>query len=267
MPFTIQTPAIYTLIMLLAVCCGAWLLRRSQSNLRLPREQRIALGLSAFCGAMIGAKLPFAVADWQGLLDGTAWFSSGKTILCGIVGAYFSVELAKWTLGIRVKTGDTFVVPVAVTIGIGRLACLSAGCCFGIPSNLPWAIQCAATDTLRRHPTQIYESFFHLLMAGLLGALIQKGIWKGQLAKFYILSYLGYRFLTEFIRPEARYVFELTGYQWFALTLIPVFVGLWWYDARQLAQRRNRAAQRGDSTGEDSQVEDSQVKDSQVSPL
>jgi hypothetical protein len=63
---------------------------------------------------MIVAKLPFLLSDWEGLLSGTAWLSHGKTIMCGIVGGYFGIEVAKWALDIRVKTGDTFAAPVAV---------------------------------------------------------------------------------------------------------------------------------------------------------
>jgi prolipoprotein diacylglyceryltransferase len=83
-----------------------------------------------------------------------------------------------------------------------------------------------------RHPTQLYEATFHLAMAAILLALGRRGVWRGQLIKFYILCYLGYRFLTEFIRPEPRYVGGLTGYQWAAIALAPLFVWLWWRDAR-----------------------------------
>jgi phosphatidylglycerol---prolipoprotein diacylglyceryl transferase len=231
MPGAPPIPLLYPMIMLLAVACGGWLLRRMQGSLPLSKEQRIALGAAAFCGAMLGSKVPFLLADWQGFLRGTAWFSSGKTILCGLVGAYLGVELAKWTLGIRARTGDSFVIPAAITIAIGRLACLSAGCCYGTPTGLPWGLQCALTDDLPRHPTQIYESLFHFGMAGLLFNLQRRGVWKGQLAKFYFLSYFVYRFLTEFIRPEARYSMHLTGYQWLILALIPIFAFLWWRDA------------------------------------
>ncbi len=231
--------ALYPIVMLIALGCGAWLLRRAQGGLELSSENRLALGIGAFCGAMLGAKLPFALSDWSGLLDGTAWFSSGKTIMCGFVGAYFGVELVKWTLQIRTKTGDTFVVPAAVTIAIGRLGCLTAGCCYGVPTDLPWGLRCAIVDDLRRHPTQIYEALFHALMALLMIQLQQRRIWTGQLAKFYILSYFVYRFLTEFIRPEARNMLGLTGYQWFALALTPVFAALWYLDAAQM----KRAAQ------------------------
>jgi hypothetical protein len=52
--------------------------------------------------------------------------------------------------------------------------------------------------------------------------------------KLYIITYLGYRFLTEFIRPEPTFASGLTGYQWAALVLIPVFVALWIRDRRTL---------------------------------
>ena len=108
---------------------------------------------------MIGAKLPFVLADWQGLLSGRAWFENGKTIVFGMVGGYFGVELAKALLGVRVKTGDSFAVPVAAAVAVGRLGCFAAGCCHGRSRALPWGVDFG--DGLRRHPTQLYESAFH----------------------------------------------------------------------------------------------------------
>jgi phosphatidylglycerol:prolipoprotein diacylglycerol transferase len=213
------------------------LLRRSQEKLALLKWEKLAIGLGAFCGAMLGAKLPFVLADWEGLRAGTAWFSDGKTIMCGLVGAYFAVELTKWALEIRVKTGDTFAAPVAVAVGIGRIACFVAGCCYGTPTALPWGCRFSTSgDDLPRHPTQLYEAGFHFTMAAVLMVLKRQGLWRGQLAKFYILTYLGYRFVTEFIRPEARVFGGLTAYQGAALLLAPIFVWLWWRDATSAAQ-------------------------------
>jgi phosphatidylglycerol:prolipoprotein diacylglycerol transferase len=231
--------------MIAAVATGAWLSRRTQSSLTLSAGQKLGIGLGAFCGAMIGAKLPFVLSDWQGFLSGAGWFSDGKTILLGLAGGYLGVEIAKWALDIHVKTGDSFAVPVAAAIGIGRLGCFVGGCCYGAPTNLPWGVVFPSVDSLPRHPTQLYEAAFHLCSAAVLWQLQQRGVFRGQLIKLYILAYLVYRFATEFIRPEAKLWGGLTGYQWACLALAPVFVGLWARDARMMAKSMAKASPPG----------------------
>src|SRR3954469_14762013 len=221
---------VYVAIMMAAVATGIILARQTQTALPLTPREKFFIGLGAFCGAMIGAKLPFVLSDWDGFLSGMAWFSNGKTILCGLVGGYFGVEIAKWLLGLHVKTGDSFAVPVAIAVGIGRLGCFHAGCCYGTPTDLPWGVVFPNIDNLPRHPTQLYESAFHLSMAAVLFALERRGLFRGQLIKLYILSYLVYRFLTEMIRPEARLTGGLTGYQLASLVLIVLFAWLWMKD-------------------------------------
>ena len=200
-------------------------------------REKFFIGLGAFCGAMFGAKLPFVLSDWEGLRSGAAWFANGKTILCGLVGGYFGVELAKWMLGVRVKTGDSFAVPVAAAVGVGRLGCFYAGCCYGTPTTLPWGIVFPAVDSVPRHPTQVYEAAFHLGAAGILLWLQRRGIFRGQLIKLYILSYLVYRFITEWIRPEAKLAGGMTGYQWAALVMALLFFWLWIRDAQALRNK------------------------------
>ena len=220
--------------MIAAVMTGAMLSRRSQRSLALSGGQKLGICLGAFCGAMLGAKLPFVISDPEGLLSGTAWFADGKTILCGLVGGYFGVEIAKWSLHLRVRTGDSFAVPVAASIAVGRLACFSAGCCHGTPTSLPWAVVFPVVDELPRHPTQLYESAFHLTAALVLHQLHRRGLFRGQLIKLYIIVYATYRFASETIRPEARLWGNLTVYQWASLLLIPLFAWLWARDGAKL---------------------------------
>lgn len=227
---------IYVLIMAAAIGTAILLARWMQAPLPLDPRKKFFVGLGAFCGAMIGAKLPFVLADWDGFLSGVAWFSNGKTIICGLAGGYFGVELAKWLLGIRVKTGDAFAVPVAASVGIGRLGCFHAGCCYGTPTSLPWGVVFPTADSVPRHPNQLYEAAFHLIAAVTLFWLLRRGRFRGQLIKLYILSYLVFRFFTEFIRPEARMIGGLTGYQWAAMLLFVVFIGLWTRDSSQAAK-------------------------------
>ena len=230
---------IYPALMLLAIAVGVALSRITQRRLPLTGWQRLGIGLGAFCGAMIGAKLPFLLMDWDGMVHGTAWFSDGKTIMCGLVGGYLGVEVAKWSLEIRTKTGDSVAVPVAAAVAIGRLACFQGGCCFGTPTQLPWGVAFPLSgDWQLRHPTQLYEAAFHACMAILLFWLWRRRALEGQLIKLYFIGYLAFRFCSEWIRPEPQFWWGLSVYQWAAALLIPVFVGLWVLDARQFAKSR-----------------------------
>ncbi len=67
-----------------------------------------------------------------------------------------------------------------------------------------------------------------------LASLQRRGLFRGQLIKLYIMSYLIYRFATEFLRPEPGLALGLTGYQWACLGLLPAFALLWARDARSL---------------------------------
>ena len=222
----------YPAIIGLAVAVAALLSRVTQSRLPLTAGQKFGIGLGGFIGAMLAAKLPFVLADWSGFLSGAAWFSDGKTILFGLVGGYFGVVVAKWSLEIHARTGDSFAVPVAAAVAIGRLGCFVAGCCYGTPTSIPWGVVFPDVDNQPRHPTQIYEFIFHATMAVVLYVLWTRRTFPGQLIKLYILAYVGYRFLTEFIRPEARLWAGLTGYQWACLVIAILFSWLWRRDAR-----------------------------------
>jgi len=167
------------------------------------------------------------------LLAGTVWFAHGKTIVAGLAGGYLGVEVAKWVLDVRTKTGDSFVVPVAVSIGIGRWGCFVAGCCFGTACAMPWGVSFPLSpsgEEVLRHPTQIYESIFHVSCAITFFVLWQQRIWPGQLFKIYLIAYLTYRFLTEWIRPEPHMLWGLTAYQWGAIGLLPILLLLLWRD-------------------------------------
>lgn len=231
----------YSSIMLTAVTVGFLISRKTQRFVSVGRFERMGIALGAVCGGIIGAKLPFVLADWPDLVSGRAWFADGKTIMFGLVGGYAGVELMKWALDIRVKTGDSFAVPVAVAVGIGRLGCFTAGCCHGTASSLPWAVDFG--DGIFRHPTQLYEFAFHIGIAGVLAWLFGRKMLSGQLFKLYLVAYFGYRFATEFIRPEPKLWLDLTGYQWAALAFIPLFLGLWYHDATKMVISAARGAE------------------------
>jgi phosphatidylglycerol:prolipoprotein diacylglycerol transferase len=243
----------YAAFMLLAL--GVFLLARRvlpkpHALQRLPWQQRAGLALAAFVGAALGAKLPFALDAPGGPFSGNAWMADGKTVTTGLMGAYLAVELAKLYLGIRVKTGDTFALPLALAMAVGRWGCFFNPCCYGTETTLPWAVPFHLPDgsvLLCRHPTQIYESLFHLTMALVLLELMRRGLLRGHRLQLYLIAYGVYRFLTEFIRPEQRGWLGLTFYQGAALVLVAGLSAQWLIEMH--GTRTN--ADVADSRGED----------------
>jgi phosphatidylglycerol---prolipoprotein diacylglyceryl transferase len=221
----------------------------------LPWWKRLSLLLAAFIGGSLGGKLPFVISSIVSWLSGSpsvnaqsigaeflsAWFSDGKTITAGLIGAYLAVELAKRLVDVRVKTGDAFAVPLALALAAGRWGCFFNGCCYGVETTLPWGVwfNVPGADGLphlmKCHPTQIYESVFHFTMALLLLWLTLRDLLPRQRLKFYLIAYGVYRFLTEFIRPEPVYWPGLTFYQWAALAIVVGLLVQWRMDCRPLA--------------------------------
>ena len=75
-----------------------------------------------------------------------------------------------------------------------------------LPTSLPWGVNFG--DGRLRHPTQLYESAFHLLAAVVLFQLQRRQMFRGQLIRVYFVAYFVFRFVTEFIRPGAADLFS-----------------------------------------------------------
>ncbi len=226
----------YVAIMVSSLIAGV-LVRRwvgDAGSATLSRAQRLTLLFGAVVGGALGAKLPFVLGDPAGAVSGAAWLSDGRTITWGLVGGYLGVELAKPFVGVKGKTGDGFAIPLAVSIGFGRVGCLWAGCCFGAETDLPWGMDFG--DGVRRHPNQLYEAAFHFAAAAGLLYATRRGWLARQRVKVYFLAYFAFRFVSEEWRPEPEVALGLTFYQWSALAFAALFALLFAYDAGWLSR-------------------------------
>ena len=113
--------------MLLAVLT-AMVLSRPQQALPLTRGQRIGIGLGAFCGAMPAPSCRFSCLIGPACSAARPGFPTARRSCSGWSAAMPESSWPSGRLEVRVKTGDTFAVPVAAAIAIGRLGCYCAGC-------------------------------------------------------------------------------------------------------------------------------------------
>lgn len=215
---------------------------------QLPRKTRWLVLMAAFVGGVIGAKAPFVASNWLGGLDNRDvesrmvasgdlenagagvlgldnWVADGKTITTGLIGAYLAVELAKWLMGVRVKTGDSFALPLAAGLAVGRWGCFFNGCCYGNPTSLPWGVDFFGDGP--RHPTQLYEVAFHATLAVVLAVLIARQALPTQRLKLYLIAYFAFRFATEYLRPAPTWFAGLTFYQVAGLAMTGLLIWQW----------------------------------------
>jgi len=171
--------------------------------------------VAVILGAAIGSKVLSWFEDPAAVLQGSwAAILGGKTIVGGLLGGTIAVEWAKTRLGITTRTGDLFVIPMALAMAVGRLGCFFGGLddrTYGTPTNLPWAVDFG--DGTPRHPTQLYEIAFLLLLAAAMQALRRARIQNGDLFRLFLFSYCGWRLAIDFLKPETKFA-GLSAIQW-----------------------------------------------------
>ncbi|HEY7090006.1 MAG TPA: prolipoprotein diacylglyceryl transferase family protein [Tepidisphaeraceae bacterium] len=212
------------------------LLRRTRSQ-GVEAEHSLWIIVACVFGALIGSKLLALLESFDAYRQAAdpRALLGGKTIVGGLLGGWAGVELAKRFLGVQRRTGDAYVLPLVLGIAIGRVGCFLTGLpdhTYGIASTLPWAVDFG--DGIPRHPTQLYEISIVLLLGISIWLRSRRPYAEGELFRWFMLGYFGYRFLVEFIKPrEIRYA-GLSAIQYACL----VGVGASWYGLQ--ACRRGR---------------------------
>ncbi|CBN54569.1 MULTISPECIES: prolipoprotein diacylglyceryl transferase [Kamptonema] len=187
-------------------------------NDTIKATQRTSVIVGGMVGALVGAKslvllqhLDLLPQDWQQFL---LLFIQGKTVVGAILGGLIGVELTKKMIGLTRSTGDVFVYPLIVGTAIGRIGCFLTGLSdrtYGIATNLPWGVDFG--DGIYRHPTQLYEIIFLVILMAFLRIRSRYQRQEGDLFKFYMIAYLGFRLIVDFIKPDFHPFLGLTAIQ------------------------------------------------------
>jgi phosphatidylglycerol:prolipoprotein diacylglycerol transferase len=204
--------------------------RRSRGDV-IGGYERWWLVAAAIAGGAIGSRgLAWAESPALTLdhLRDSGYLLGGKTVVGGLLGGTIAVEAAKRALGVARRTGDLFAVPLAVGISIGRIGCFFEGPgdqTWGGPTNLPWGVD--PGDGLARHPSPLYEAAFLLMIAVLLSRLAKKSHPDGWLFRVFMTAYLGFRLLTDAIKPEPALALGLGAIQWASVAGLVYYTVVW----------------------------------------
>jgi len=205
-----MTPvALHTVVEAAAYFVGFRVFLRERRRLALPvladADRSVWIAVAAIVGAALGAKIGFWIEDpltafadfpsWQRLLE-------GKTIVGALLGGLAGVEIAKKIIGVRGSSGDAFAFALMLGIAIGRVGCFLAGFAdhtYGNPIALSWVVDFG--DGVPRHPTQLYEIAFLIVLMIVVYARRDAFTVAGDRFRFFMIAYLAFRLAVDAIKP------------------------------------------------------------------
>ncbi len=233
----------YGFAMAMAFLLALLLLRRRAPAHGVSADDASDLGIWLLLSGLLGAKLLLVVVEgpgayltsWKGLLS---LFRAGGVFYGGLLGALVVGGWFMWKRKLAfLDVADAAAPAVALGQAIGRVGCLSAGCCWGRSCSEPWAITftnpAAAANVgvpldVPLHPTQIYEGVgLFVLTAALL--LLPRRKFRGTTFGIYLVSAALLRGTVEFFRGDPRgtvFGTSISTSQFIAALLLVVGVGI-----------------------------------------
>ncbi len=240
-PITIYT---YGFLMVIAYLSALLLALKRAERYDIKKEHILDLFFWVLIGSILGARLMLL---WV-IRDEISWnvkdvldviLHSNGVFYGGFIGAlvFGYVVLKKYKLSLG-AVADLAAPSIALGQAIGRLGCFSAGCCFGKPTGVPWAIRftnelahrlMGTPLNIRIHPTQLYESVSMFILTGFLIVLARREPVRGVVWWAYVTAYACIRFIIEFFRGDPRgqwWIFSTS--QWVSIFFF-IAALIWWF--------------------------------------
>lgn len=230
--------ATYGVLVALAFLVALALIARLARRAGLNSDAVVNLGILCGLSAIVGAKIMMFLIDIPyyvrnpGEIFSIANLQAGGVFYGGLIGALIAavIYMRRHHLP-ALPTADVFAPGIALGHGIGRLGCFAAGCCWGLPTRLPWGVTFTNPVShdlvgvplgIKLHPTQMYESVAEFAIFGILYWRIRRPHAPGAIISLYLILYSTVRFLVEFVRYHEQpnpFGGPLNTSQWISLVL------------------------------------------------
>jgi phosphatidylglycerol:prolipoprotein diacylglycerol transferase len=212
-PFTLHT---YGVLLAIAFLAGLFVASRQAKRAGLDSARITDMAVWVLIAGLLGAKLLLVAVDWRYFTTNPGellmLFKSGGVFYGGLLGG---ILVAWWYIRRHKLPGwqvaDVLAPGVVLGQAVGRLGCFAAGCCWGKPATVPWAVTFTDVYAARAvgtpldtplHPTQIYESIAAFLIFAVLLWMAPRKRFHGQVVLAYVTLYSAARFGLEFLRGD-----------------------------------------------------------------
>ena len=192
-------------------------------------------------GTVIGARLFYVVfynlfSYLRSPLEILAIWHGGLSFHGGLFGGILAVAYFCRKKKIPFyEISDIMAVPLALGLAIGRMGNFINGELYGRITDVSWCIDYSKNQYMAeipegcRHPSQIYESLYSIVIFAILYLLNPKNLPRGTLTWLFVALYGLFRTLAEFFRePDSQLGFIFSGLTMGQLLSIPMFlIGTW----------------------------------------
>lgn len=244
----------YGLMLAISFGLGMWLSVRRGRKYDLSSETILDLLFGVLVSSIVGVRLMFVLThpgDFHPWYRAFFIWDGGLTLYGGIGLATFTVWYMTRRRGIPfLVIADIFSPGVILGIGITRIGCFLAGCCYGSPTDCSCGVTFPADASASLQygqvpvlPSQLFSSAGGFLIFGLL--LLLERVWDYRGATFarFLLLYGLSRFLVDFTRfyePEQVVMFGWSNNQWISIGMMAAGLA-----AMIVFARRSRVKEQG----------------------
>ena len=201
----------YGTLLMVGFVAAILLARREARRVGLSPDLPLDLGVWVLVGGVVFARGLHAALNWGYYAAHPAtvlyvWREPGLSFYGGLAGGVLAGLAFAWRQRVSFRTLADMAAPaIALGYGITRFGCLLNGCCYGVPTNLPWGVRFplfpdSMITTDPSHPTQLYAALGSFLILGILLRARTCLAAPGQLFLLYLMLYSVLRSAVEVLR-------------------------------------------------------------------
>ncbi len=235
-PVTLHT---YGLFVAMGFFVGLWITTRLGKKEGITAQQVMDMGFVIIVSAIIGSRALYVLMNahyfTRAPLDMLKIWEGGLVFSGGIIGVVLTMLWYIKRHGLALgKIADLWAPGMAIGQAIGRIGCFMAGCCYGRPTDVPWAVtftnpKCLAPLHEPLHPTQLYASISGFIIFLVVYLLYRKRKYEGQVFLWVLIMHSTARLAMERFRGDNRGLFlgsNVTMTQLVAILILVISVGI-----------------------------------------
>jgi len=209
-----------------------WTLWQARKKGNVSYDTVLTAALVGIPSGVIFAKLLHVIDLWQYYIQNPGQIISGAGLTAW--GAVLGAALGIWVYSRVSKLqfsylADLIAPGIILAQAVGRVGCTINGCCYGLPTSLPWGVIYTHPNSIAPlgvaiHPTQLYELIYNLIVFGILLTLRRRLKPEGSLFLIYLSLYSLWRLGIDFLREGTSFLFGLHQAQVISIIILAIAI-------------------------------------------